>query len=236
MNKKSSPVTIPQAMKIYLGTGMMKETLLLSLFPLILLLTMLVGVFIIGLLEFRGDFQATASKLTGSSVTSFIYGLILAPVLGIELLLTYDRELPGGKFFRTVRGGFSTFAKFRTGLTLSMIVQTTVYLAVVLLLQITKLMPLKWGVSCIIATFISALLAIGLCGFAVIIKDNAARSITVTLGTFAVIITGPLSLYITDGRLTLIHLAAAAAAALLIFLSNKFVLAYYKKYRWLESR
>lgn len=236
MNKNSSTVTIPQAMKIYQGSSMLKGMVLLMILPTAILLGAMVWVLIIGLMEQGGNFSATVKKLCDSSVANFIFGMILAPTLATEIMLTHDRELPGGKFVRTVKGGFSTFAKFRTGMLICMIVQSAGYLALVALINVTGLLPFKWGMASVAATAISALLTIGLCSFILVIRNYLTRSLLMMITAFALVAIGPLSLFVTDGKLTIIHLAAAAAAVILTIVSHKFVLAYYKKNRWLESR
>ena len=81
-------------------------------------------------------------------------------------------------------------------------------------------------------------LLLGIClgNVSVFVRNDFLRGVAGALLVIGIIAAGTSLLILTEGKLSLIHYIAAAAAAVLLPVSTKAMLAYYKKNCWLEDR
>lgn len=161
---------------------------------------------------------------------------MLIPAGLICLIMTmaeYDKKMPGGKFFRTVKGGFDTFVKCRITWVLLLIATVILYSSIAALLHVTGIFPLKYGVSTCISAVIFLILANGITSFSFIIKNESARAVISTISFLMTEIVGVTALLAgTDGQLGMIHVITLIAAVILLIVSTKAMLRSYKKNRW----
>jgi hypothetical protein len=159
--------------------------------------------------------------------------MVFAPaIINVIILLSqYNKDKPGGKLFRTVKGGFDTFVSYRTGAYISMLLSIIIYGGVMLLFALFGLIGLHGGVSAVIAVVVSSMAAMGVVTFMLLIKNEAVLGITSVLVMFAV--TGSCTVLLpmlTDSLLP--HLYIGILGAALIAVSTKAYFSHYKKHIW----
>lgn len=231
MNKNGSAITMSKALKLYNGRSMGEMMLKTSLFSIgsyaaTLLLFVLMGA------VSSGGFDAARNDIGESMVSDTILVIDTAIINLILSQLTFEKHMPGGKFFRTVNGGFDTYRKASSAVCISRIVNIAVTAATAGLLHISGIMKLKYGMASVITAIIFLVLAIGICNLISMIF-NSTLSAFLSTAVFSVIgITAIIILRENGGRLGAVQLIAAAAAAVLVPVSQIMLMKVYKEKRW----
>ena len=233
---KNNSISLSNALRMYLGGGRAPFSPVLFFGSIILYGIMMAFMLLIGMIDNSFDFGETKHEMFSNWISDFIMAMMLGPVIATECSLTYEKRLPGGKFFRTVKGGFETYEQFRKALVMTMVLQSAVYCIFAGILHAVGLVPLCGGLNTCIATFVFSLLGICLGNVSVVVRNDFLRGVAGALLVIGIIAAGTSLLILTEGKLSFIHYIAAAAAAVLLPVSTKAMLAYYKKNCWLEDR
>lgn len=229
MKKNNSSLTISQALKVYSGSGLPKMILKFTCIMTIIYIGSIV--FLTLLIGLQSGFETAHKEI---SETPFI-SIFLAMYGGIDVVIisvmTYEKKIPGGKFIRSVKGGFETYKKVRTALTLTTIIAICVSMGVICALN--TVMPIfKNGTATCVSVTVFLMLGIGTANFVNMIENELARSFLNIIILIALSTAGVLTVYLSNGRLGTVHIIAAILAALLIPVSHKMMLASYRKNRW----
>lgn len=229
MEKNKTSLTISQALKMYNGSSLSKLTLQVScIMAAIYIATIAAFTLLIGT---ENGFAAAHKKIS----ETFIGGMFLAVDGGIVVtvisILTYEKKLPGGKFFRSVKGGFNTYKKMRTALVLSTMIGICLYASMICVLN--AVIPIMiYGTATCVSVAVFLLLGVGIINFVTIIKNDIARTLLNLTLLCALSLVGGFTVYFNNGRLGIVHIIAAILAIVLIPISHKLMLTSYRKHRW----
>ncbi len=228
---RESKLTVSQAMKLYTGTGLAETILGLAAYDLIFYISASVCMTLMIMLGEGISYPEAVRNISETPAGDCIMVFAPAIINVIILLSQYNKDKPGGKLFRTVKGGFDTFVSYRTGAYISMLLSIIIYGGVMLLFALFGLIGLHGGVSAVIAVVVSSMAAMGVVTFMLLIKNEAVLGITSVLVMFAV--TGSCTVLLpmlTDSLLP--HLYIGILGAALIAVSTKAYFSHYKKHIW----
>ena len=103
-------ITLSKAMKLYNGRSMPEFILKMSLVSICIYAVIIVYKVLMILL--RGDgTEELQSEMADSSLSSSFLLFSAGMISLVMSQLTFEKHMPGGKFFRTVKGGFDTYKK-----------------------------------------------------------------------------------------------------------------------------
>lgn len=229
MKKNNSSLTISQALKVYNGSSLPKMIFMFScMMTLIYIGTIVFFFLMIGL----QDGIAAARKAVIESPISSIF---LAMYEGIDVVIisvmTYEKKIPGGKFVRSVKGGFETYKKVRTALTITTIIAICLSMSIIGALNAAVPIMIHSTATCI-SVGVFLILGIGAANFVNMIENEFARGFLNVIILFALSILGVLTVHFGDGKLGIVHIIAAILAVLLIPISHNMMLASYRKNHW----
>ena len=227
---KRNSLTLSQAHKLYTGNSIGKASLILSLFAVLGYSASLLFIFLMSWLS-KGDPAEARLELSGTVIVNIFLALDSGIILMITGLINYDKQYPGGKFFRSVNGGFDTYRKMKHA---ALITRITALFSVMLLgalADILGIMKLKNGIGDVIYIAAFILIGVALVNFMSLVKNPAVRGLFTPLVVFAFGVFGIILPCAFDGNI-IIALAAAAAAVPLIILSQNVMLNDYKKNHW----
>ncbi|WP_155250371.1 hypothetical protein [Ruminococcus flavefaciens] len=152
-------------------------------------------------------------------------------MLMITGLMNYDKHNPGGKYFRSVNGGFDTYRKMKNA---SLIVRISALISVMIfgaLTDIFGIIKLTNGIGDVVYIGAFLLISVVLVNFMGLIKNPAVRGFLSPFVVFAAGLFGVILTSVFDGNIG-IALAVAAVSILLIIISQKIMLNDYKKNHW----
>lgn len=228
MEKSKSSITISQALKLYNGSSLPKMTILVGcIMAAIYIAAIIVFTVLIGL---ESGFAAVRKEVSEAHMGNMLllFGSIGAAVIS---LLTYEKKLPGGKFFRSVKGGFETYKKMRTALLLSNIFGICLYAGIIC--AINAAVPImEYGTATCVSFVIFLMLGIGFVNLINMLKTELARSLLNVIVFFLFGFAGVFTVWFNDGKLWIIHIIAAVIAAVFIPVTHKLMLNNYRKHRW----
>lgn len=227
MENKRSSIPWLKAYELYTGRSFLNNTLKLTLFSIALYMFFILFTAFISGIEgegFKNGIDSTANLFIVN-----VYGSLFVLM---RLWSNGAKEDPGGKFFRTVKGGFDTYAKAHTAIICEAAVMIILFFAVAALISKAGILPLMYGIKGCVSSAVFVFLARPAASFFKMIENNALRSITMTLVFYLVVSMGTVTLILTDGRLGWVHVAAAAAAVILTVISEKVVLDNFRKKHW----
>lgn len=229
MEKTKSSLTMSQALKLYNGASLPVLTLQ---FSGAMIVFYLVSIAFFTLLLGLDKGFAEAHKAISEEIVSNVYmGIIAGSSTAILSALTYEKRLPGGKFFRSVKGGFATYRKMRIAFQLSIVTGICLYAGVICALN--AIIPImKHGTPTCISVALFLLLGTGIVNLINLIKNDLARSVSNILLLFACGLTGVLTVFVGEGQLGIVHIVAAILAVVLMPISHTLMLASYRKHRW----
>ena len=180
----------------------------------------------------------------GEDPENFFENIADTPVLGVLVSagnvftiivisnMTYERTLPGGKFFRSLKDGFNVYGKMRLALMISIFFIISIYTAIVYILDRAVFHFMANGSAVYISVFTFSLLAIGITNLTQMIKKNKARLVFGGMIFLLFIISGALTIVSGNDNIGIVHIIAAVLAVVLIPVSHKLMLADYRKNRW----
>lgn len=227
MNKKSE-LTISQALKIYTGSGLPSYILQFSLIMAVMYFSSLI-VFVLAGAE-KG-FAAGYERVCKTPVSGLYFGGIECLTMVVFSFMTFEKNMPGGKFFRSVKGGFDTYKKMKTAQEMSTVI--SICLFTVIICAVNAVIPIiKNCVSTCVSSAVFVLLGMCIVNFMSIIKNNIVRYMIDTLLMAAIVNIGVLTIAISEGKIGIVQITAAVLTALLIPVSHKIMLSSYRKRRW----
>ncbi|MBR4628581.1 MAG: hypothetical protein IKO47_12980 [Ruminococcus sp.] len=197
----------------------------------ILMYSATISAFFIVMLMSQGSVSEARNELSGTGFINTFLAIDAGIILMITGLMHYDRQLPGGKYFRTVKGGFDTYRKMKNA---SLIARVTALIAILIFGAFSHLLgvfKLSYGISDIIYIGAFLLLSIGEVNFMNYIKNPALRGFLTPFIIFATGLPGVILPNVFDGNIY-IGLAVAAVAVPFILISQKAMLSDYKKNKW----
>ena len=130
---RESKLTVSQAMKLYTGTGLAETILGLAAYDLIFYIGASVCMTLLVMFGEGISYPEAVRNISETPAGDCIMVFAPAIINVIILLSQYNKDKPGGKLFRTVKGGFDTFVSYRTGAYISMLLSIIIYGGVMLL-------------------------------------------------------------------------------------------------------
>lgn len=229
MENNKKELTLSQALQLYNGASFPKLTLqFVGYTVLFYLASMVFFTFIIGL---EHGFAEAQKEISENLLSSIYLGIVGGVSIAILSLLTYEKKLPGGKFFRSVKGGFATYRKMRIASELSIVIGICLYTGVICALN--AVLPIMvYGTATCISAAVFILLGTGVVNLVNMMKNDLARSILNIIVLFAFGLAGVLTVFIGGGQLGIVHIVVAILAVVLIPVSHHLMLASYRKHRW----
>lgn len=227
MKKNNS--TLSQALSIYTGDSIPKFILRFTAFAALIYAATVLFFFLI--IALQSGFSRAYEEIKGEAFTVMYIGMDIAVVIAVTSLSTYEKDEPGGKFFRSTSEGFAAFTKMRTALTIAVPVSTATSLAFIFI--ISKATGLNKNIASIcLSTGAFLLLAIALANFLNMIGSKTARGLLTTLMLMIIGAGGAMLAFEKDDRLGIIQIIAAVLGIVLLPVSNRAFLAHYRKKRW----
>lgn len=229
MEKTKKTLTLSQALQLYNGASLPKLTLQLVGYMVVFYVASIAFfTFMIGLDK---GFAEAHKQISENLLISIYLGIVGGVSIAILSLLTYEKKLPGGKFFRSVKGGFTTYRKMRTAFQLSIVIGICLYTGIICALN--ALLPIMvHGTAICISVAVFLLLGTGVVNLVNMMKNDLARSILNIIVLFAFGLTGVLTVLVGEGQLGLVHLVTAILAVVLMPISHHLMLASYRRHRW----
>ncbi|MBR1831340.1 MAG: hypothetical protein IJ784_02780 [Ruminiclostridium sp.] len=231
MQENKSPLTISQALKLYTGTGLGGTVLGLAAYEVLFYIGAFVSMTLMIMLgegiSYPEAVRNIAETPAGDCVMVFTPGIINC----IVLLSQYTKDKHGGKLFRTVKGGFGTFVRYRTGVYNSELLSMLLFGTAALLLDIAGIAKIHGGLSAVIALVVSNIAAAGIVTFMLPAKNELVLGAGSVITMFA--ITGSCTILLPMLSDNLIpHLVTGIAGAVLVAVSSNVYFAHYRKNRW----
>ncbi|MDE5755017.1 MAG: hypothetical protein K2H89_10845 [Oscillospiraceae bacterium] len=229
MKKNKTSLTISQALKIYNGSSLLKLTLQFSCIMAVLYIASIT--FFTLLIGTENGFAAAHEEVSETLMSSMFLAMDGGIAVAVISILTYEKKLPGGKFFRTVKGGFDTYKKMRAALVLSTIIGICLYTGIICVLN--AVIPIMiYGTATCISVAVFLLLGVGIVNLVNVIKNDIARTVLNFILLLALSLVGVITVYASEGKLGIVHIIAAILAIVLIPISHKLMLASYRKHGW----
>lgn len=229
MKKNKTSLTISQALKIYNGSSLPTLTLQFSCVMAVLYIATIA--FFTLLIGAGNSFAAAREEVIESHISSIFLTMVGGIAVSITSVLTYEKKLPGGKFFRSVKGGFDTYKKMRAALVLSTIIGICLYTGIICVLNAVIPIMIHGTATCIsVAVF--QVLGVGIVNLVNAIKNDLARVLLNLILLLALSLVGVITVYASDGKLGSVHITAVILAIVIIPISHKLMLASYRKHRW----
>ena len=160
MEKNKSNISISDAMKIYNGTDPVKQTLCLWGIAALTfyVLYLFIRFFIVSTLGqvFEPDNSEATGALSRTTFAMFMYYVCAFGTI-IGQMKEYYTHSTGGKYFRSVRGGFGTYSRMKTGQIISEVCGLVFYIIIILLVN-SVLHLTDGGLAISVTVFIVSLL------------------------------------------------------------------------------
>lgn len=227
---KSNSLTLSQAHKIYTGNSMGLYTLKLSVGGVLMYLATLLTMVLLPALD-GGNITTVWSDYNVSAITNTFLTMDAGIVLMITGLIHYDKQLPGGKYFRTVNGGFDTYRKMKNASLIARVITLISIMGAGAIIDRLGLFKLAFGTSDVIYIGAFLLISIGLVNFMNLIRNPVVRGLSTPFIIFAAGLLGVILPNILDGKIYF-ALAVAVIAVPFIVISQKVMLNDYKKRKW----
>lgn len=222
--KNNDRLTYPQAVNAYYGEGIVPLFLKNLFYPIGITVTAMLIILIFDHDEFREDNKTIYMLMLISQTVCFM----------LFFHKNFERYSPGGKFLRTIKGGFDSYAKAITASTViaaASIIFICTAAAVCGELGIVTLS--NSGKTCLAMAFI-LLIYVGVTGFFRNIRNERIRGFLSGILYYIMIVTAiGVGAIEAIGKLPLAAYAVLAAAAVIIIPLSLIVhLKYYRKKCW----
>ena len=235
MKNKKNGLTLFQSYRLYSGGGFLSSFLVFAIGEI------LVYLFCVSLelgldscfdghstADVLHDLSSNLSQRGNSDPTQWIFATTLSTSI---LLQQFDRSNPGGKFFRTVKGGFSTYRKYRFVVNMIILVSAVICATVAFLLDYFGIIGLKGGIVSSIACVTSVVYSTSVYCIAIRIKNKVFSSVTSILTV--VIFSGIFGSLPLMGTEVMIPFIILLAIGLVLFpISMRSYFSYYKRVFW----
>ena len=231
--QKNDTLTLTQAAKLYTGVGIAGNTL-----RLLIVLTIMYLIFFSGAVfgyfssanshgEQAEITEAIAAFSQDSTFAAFPCIVTGGAAVGFSMQI-FTKSVPGAKFFRTVKGGFGSFVKFRICVPVSVLCSIALFLALSAVLALTGIVPLKYGFHYLAALFTSAVYTLAIENF-ILMTDEKALTAGLSFMNVFTPLTALLLCEFVSPVITAVILAAGAG---LLILSFRVFFGHYRKNRW----
>ncbi len=227
---KNNTLTLSQAHKLYTGNSIGQYVLKLNLGGILAYTSSIIFFLIIMMLS-KGNISGAFKELNGTAVVNTFLTIDAGVILMITELINYGKQYPGGKYFRTVKGGFDTYKKMKNAALAARVVSLISIMIFGAIMDLSSIIKLTHGTSDILYIGAFLLISIGLVNFMGSIKNLALRGF---LTPFVIFVAGLFGVILPDifDSNTGIALAFTVAAIPLIIISQKVMLNDYQKNKW----
>ena len=227
MENKRSSVSYGDAYRIYTGRSFTNGIVLFSIGAVV----MFAGVMLLMTLMMLADNDDT--DLRSKSFFSITIAAVYCNMLIItRIQSSFAKGVPGGKYFRTVKGGFDTFAKAQKAFIAEGAVAVLVFCAFLAVLDCFGIIDIGNAAGSCLMLFITVFLARAIASFGRLIKKPVTRTIIMMFVLYAVNIFGIMLIETSGGKIGVLQVVLAAAALILTIISEALVLRDYRKTRW----
>ena len=213
---KTNTLTPAKAVQIYLGA---------SFGTCILIYTgVLLGMFVPCILFFTAIFPASVKDL----YVDLYMGLMASVMVGVLMQHTFEKTMPGGKFYRSLPEGFTAYRKMRLGMRYLCILVSCLYLGIIC--AANMVIPfMNHGTAKCVSVLVWLVHALGLADLIQMIPHGTARTVLSSLVTLFSGFGGVMMVY--TGMWYVTVLLAVNALWLLPF-SYRAMLNSYRSTRW----
>lgn len=231
MKKNNKNSSFFRAYKIYTGDGFFRDVLVLVSW----VLGMAFGFFMVPLIAIirnvieEGAFdERSAVEFSGASM-----GILLVVVgfLNLGLCVNYEKIMPGGKFFRTVIGGFTTYKTARYAFVLQTII-AEIFAEIIWCLIYGYLNIMEDPKKVFLAVFLYSLFAVGISSFAMMIERMDIKFIVVSMLTMVITIICFIHVEFLGFRVSPLCIAFFLLDLAVIYAGNSIGLSFYRKHHW----
>lgn len=226
MENKRSSVSYGDAYRIYTGRSFTNGIVLFSIGAVV----MFAGVMLLMTLMMLSDGDYTEGKTSFFSIT--IAAVYCNMLIITRIQSSFAKGVPGGKYFRTVKGGFDTFAKAQKAFIAEGAVAVLVFCAFLAVLDCFGIIDIGNAAGSCLMLFITVFLARAIASFGRLIKKPVTRTIIMMFVLYAVNIFGIMLIETSGGKIGVLQIVLAAAAVVLTVISEALVLRDYRKTRW----
>lgn len=231
MRENKSPLTVSQALKAYTGKGIVLFAAQLVWLEMSFFVAASV---VLILMIMTGDgisYQEAAESVSDIPMIDFFMALSISLLNSLMLLTQYRKSVPGGKLFRTMKGGFGTFAGYYKGICIAEMLAAAADCCVFLLLDTFGIVRLHGGASAVIAAFVSLTVASGAVPLVSMSENDAFRALMSIVLPVGITAAGTLLLP-TLGMGFIPHIITGVAGTVFLIVSARAYLSYYKKNLW----
>ena len=214
--RNKSPLTVSQALKVYTGTGLAGTILGLAAYECVFYVGAYAAMALVIALSDGTSFLEATANIAETPAADSIMAFASALINCFILLVPHDRNAPGGKLFRTVRGGFGTFTRSRIGIYISAVLAALIFCVFALVLDLGGIAKLQNSIYAEAAAFILTLAALGAGTLALLTVGGV-----IGLNTLAAL----------NGS-ALPHIFVGIGGAGLLAIAVKIYLTYYKRNLW----
>ena len=219
---KSNSLTLSQAHKIYTGDCMGLYALKLSIGGILMYSASLVAFIILGLLD-EGSFVEAMKELRSTPIPNVFLMMDIGIILTIFGQMNYEKQYPGGKLFRTVKGGFDTYIKMKKANLIIRITAMIFVLAFSAMLDIADAKDLLFIGSCLLT-------GLWLVNLTSLIKNPAVKGVLSGIVMFGAGVCGIMFPRISYSlRIPLITVIVSIP---LVIITHMALLKSYKKHYW----
>lgn len=227
---KSNTLTLSQANKIYTGDGMGLHALKIGIGGILMYSATIFTFFIMTLLS-KGNVSDALKELNASELINKFLTIDAGIIVMITGLMHYDKQLPGGKYFRTIKGGFDTYRKMKNASLIARVIALILIMIFGACFDRLGIFKLAHGTSDVVYSGAFLLISIGVVNFMNLIIKPAVTGILTTFAIFAIAMLGMILPTVLDGNIYF-ALAIAVIAVPFILISQKIMLNDYKKNKW----
>ena len=181
MKNRKSELSMLQSYRMYAGGRLLTSFLIFSIGEILMYLFCVFFAFIMNAWSdghsFVDVFNNLASNLSQKDNLdphSWIFAISLAT--GIILIRQFDKSNPGGKFFRTVKGGFETYKKYQIVVYMTILSSAVLCATVAFLLDHFGIIALKGGIASSVACVTSVVYALTIFSIANRFKNKISSS------------------------------------------------------------
>ncbi len=235
MEKNNSKIGIADAMKIYNGCNPVKITI--SLWGIVTLL------FLLMYFIFRFVFGSTigviaegdGEVLNGVSRTTFTMFMFFTGAIGnfIFQMQEFYKKSPGGKYFRSVRGGFGTYSRMKTGQLLQCICGQALFACIILLLNTVFHMVIGVLGVCV-TVFLVSLIGTATGRLICTIENLTVKALSFFPVMGFYMLACAFIVGMTDGHLSTIHIILLVLAVILLTFTHFTDLKNFRKKYWYD--
>ena len=236
MEKNNSKFSISEAMKIYNGCDPVKQTLCLwgivtlVFWAWILLIKLMTG-FTLGVVIETSDSETASALSRTTFTTSMFYAGAIGSVIG--QIREYYTHTAGGKYFRSVRGGFGTYSRMKAGQMIAEVCGLAFFVTVVFL--INSVLHLIQGCLAICGTvFLLSILLLSVLKLVRWIQNQFLRISAYTFLLYMYLFMSACIVGVTNGKLSTVHIVLLILALILFPLVHFADLKHFRKYHWYD--